>query len=231
MEWRRVRYPRLEFKTGSLLVILPPRLRSETPLLEKKKAWIMEKYETIKEALEEAGEGLRIFGEPFQVRAPEDGWVGINFETKEVFCNIGDPKQIRRLEVILRRRLEKELEKRIEKFGKMLGVPTPRFSIRKQRSKWASCSKSGNLSFNLRLITLPPRMLDYMVWHELLHLKYSRHCQEFWREVSKIFPDYPQAEKNLLRFWFSSSRNDWLFSPPRNDASSSANRCASAGSG
>ncbi|MCQ8898557.1 MAG: M48 family peptidase, partial [Hadesarchaea archaeon] len=60
-----MRYPRLEFKSGNLLVILPPNCKNERPLLEEKKAWILEKHRLMKESLEGADE-LLLLGEPFQ---------------------------------------------------------------------------------------------------------------------------------------------------------------------
>jgi len=217
VEWRRVKYPRLEFKSGELLVILPPTCESEGPLLEEKKAWVLEKHRLIKEGLEGAGGGLRLFGEPIRVR--EGGGLTLDLEKGELVYNPGDEIHLERLRGMLRRRLEERIRGRVEELGGITGLRPSRICIRRQRSKWASCSSSGTLSFNLRMVSLPPRLIDYVVLHELLHLKHPRHDREFWGEVGRFFPDYRDLERELLRYWFSTERwGAWLFGPKASQA-------------
>jgi predicted metal-dependent hydrolase len=211
VEWRRVRYPRLEFKSGNLLVILPPNCKNERPLLEEKKAWILEKHRLMKESLEGADE-LLLLGEPFQLRPSGDGGVSLDFGKREVTCDPGNVKHVQRLREILREELRKRILEKVGELGKITGLLPSRIYIRLQRSKWASCSSSGNLSFNLRMIALPPRLIGYVVLHELLHLKYPRHDREFWGRVEEFSPDYREMEKELLRYWFSTVKGGgWLF--------------------
>jgi len=229
VEWRRVRYPRLEFKTGNLLVILPPNCKNEAPLLEEKKAWILEKHRLIKESLERAGEEFRLLGEPFHLRSSGDGGVSLDFEKREVACDPSNERHLQRLREILREELRKRILEKVGELGKITGLLPSRIYIRRQRSKWASCSSSGNLSFNLRMIALPPRLIGYVVLHELLHLKYPRHNREFWGRVEEFFPDYREMEKELLRYWFSTARGGaWLFDPKASpsDAPSPRSPCS-----
>ncbi len=65
-----------------------------------------------------------------------------------------------------------------------IGVEYSRLSIRDQKTKWGSCSKSGGLSFNWRLILFPPSVLRYVVVHELCHIKHFNHSERFWRLVA-----------------------------------------------
>jgi len=212
VEWRRVRYPRLEFKTGELLVILPPTCESEIPLLEKKKAWILEKHRIIRESLERAGGDFRLFGEPFRLRPSGNGEVNIDFERKEVVCDSKDERSLRKLRKLLREKLRNKILEKVERSERATGLRPSKIYIRRQRSKWASCSSSGNLSFNLRLVSLPPRLIDYVVLHEMLHLKYPKHNPDFWRRVEEFFPDYREIEKELLRYWFSTAKGGaWIF--------------------
>lgn len=72
-----------------------------------------------------------------------------------------------------------------------------RVSIRDQKTRWGSCSLKGTLSFNWRLIAAPRSIIEYLVVHELVHLKHRNHSKAFWRDVEAYCPDYKQAEKWL----------------------------------
>jgi len=70
-------------------------------------------------------------------------------------------------------------------------------SIRDQKTRWGSCSKNGNLSFNYKLLFLPQRLSDYLIVHELCHIQELNHSKKFWNQVARIFPDYKQLRKEL----------------------------------
>ena len=80
--------------------------------------------------------------------------------------------------------------KRVEYYIEKTGGTYTHISIRDQKTRWGSCSNSGTLSFNWRLMLAPPRVLDYVVVHELCHLTYMNHSKDFWNKVSQIMPDY-----------------------------------------
>ena len=91
----------------------------------------------------------------------------------------------------------KIVSERVEYFAGIIGVEYGRITIRRQKTRWGSCSAKGNLNFNCMLATLPPELVDYVVVHELCHLKQMNHSPAFWNEVSKILPDYKQLRKQL----------------------------------
>ncbi|HVV15035.1 MAG TPA: M48 family metallopeptidase [Candidatus Paceibacterota bacterium] len=74
-----------------------------------------------------------------------------------------------------------------------------RVFIKNSRSRWGSCSEHGNLNFNYRLLFLPPRLAEYVVTHELCHLKEMNHSPAFWALVEETIPDYKKARKALRR--------------------------------
>jgi len=86
---------------------------------------------------------------------------------------------------------------RLKYFNQFYHFPYQRVSIRNQRSRWGSCSKQGNLNFSYHLIHLPDRLQDYIIVHELCHLKEMNHSVHFWKLVSQRIPDYNQLRKQL----------------------------------
>ncbi len=72
-----------------------------------------------------------------------------------------------------------------------------RVSIRDQRRCWGSCSSKGNLNFSYKLLFLPPCLRDYIVVHELCHLKVLNHSAQFWTEVEERMPDYVSRMQHL----------------------------------
>jgi hypothetical protein len=69
--------------------------------------------------------------------------------------------------------------------------------VRNQKSRWGSCSRRGTISLNWRLIQAPPFVCDYIILHELSHLKEMNHSARFWHEVERVCPDYKMAERWL----------------------------------
>ncbi len=86
---------------------------------------------------------------------------------------------------------------RVAHFAPLCGVTVKRIAIRNQRRRWGSCSSLGNLNFNYRLIFLPTDLCDYVVVHELCHLKQLNHSQAFWDEVARVIPQYKEQETRL----------------------------------
>lgn len=82
------------------------------------------------------------------------------------------------------------IPERVARYAELMGVTYGKISIRRQRSRWGSCSASGNLNFNCLLLLTPPEVLDSVVVHELCHRKEMNHSSRFYREVYRVFPEY-----------------------------------------
>ena len=82
-------------------------------------------------------------------------------------------------------------------YASLLGVSYGRISVRRQHSKWGSCSGKGNLNFNCLLLLAPESVLDYVVVHELCHRREMNHSKRFWALVESICPDFREARRWL----------------------------------
>ncbi|MSU36306.1 MAG: M48 family peptidase [Pedosphaera sp.] len=87
-----------------------------------------------------------------------------------------------------------ELPARLLELALPLGFHPERVSVRNQRSRWGSCSRHGTISLNWRLIQTPASVRDYILLHELAHLRHLNHSDRYWKEVARICPEYERAE-------------------------------------
>lgn len=83
-----------------------------------------------------------------------------------------------------------EINKRIEYFKDIIGVSYNTVRIKDQKTRWGSCSGKRNLNFNWRILMAPPEVMDYVIIHELCHLKYMNHTKQFWSLVEQHMPEY-----------------------------------------
>ena len=89
---------------------------------------------------------------------------------------------------------------RLNYFNQFYQFKFNRVFIRNQKSRWGSCSGKGNLSFNYKIVFLPPALADYLIVHELCHLAQMNHRPQFWQLVSQQIPDYKKLRKELKLF-------------------------------
>ena len=82
-------------------------------------------------------------------------------------------------------------------YARLMGVTYGRITIRKQKTRWGSCTSEGKLNFNCLLMMAPPEVLDYIVVHELSHRVEMNHSAKFWAQVEKVLPEYRDAQKWL----------------------------------
>ena len=90
-----------------------------------------------------------------------------------------------------------DFTRRLEIFSSKLGVSFSSFNLSNAGSRWGSCNSRKEIRLNWRLLQAPPQIINYVVCHELAHLKEMNHSAKFWATVASIYPDYKLAEKEL----------------------------------
>jgi predicted metal-dependent hydrolase len=102
------------------------------------------------------------------------------------------------LERFYRRAARAEIAPRLDRATALAGSAYSGLAIRAQRTRWASCSADGQMSFNWRLLLAPERVLDYVVWHEVCHLEILDHSPGFWALLERRWPAY-REDRDWLR--------------------------------
>lgn len=188
---RPVRYLRIYIMPEGYLRIVSPTEDVER-VIRQKENWILRKLALFDEIPREAFEKFPLFGRFYEA---EKG------DKTGIYRNRIYYRDLPQLERFLRTILKKELLKLIERYSPLIGQTPGRVFIRKNRSRWGSCSSRGNLSFNLMAVSLPAELIDYLTVHELAHLIELNHSKAFWNTVSRFHPDYRQKREELRRWW------------------------------
>ncbi len=91
----------------------------------------------------------------------------------------------------------KDFVRRVEVFSVKLNVHPSNVYLSNAKSRWGSCNSKKEIRLNWRLIQAPPHIINYVICHELAHLKEMNHSNRFWEEVEKVLPEYRSSEKEL----------------------------------
>ena len=210
----RARRARIQVTAEGVEVVVPRRLpmHEVEPFIAEKRPWIERTLRRLREAeserpateLEDGGQVpylgemllLRVKVEPGRTRAH----VARRGDVLVVKVAEGGSEAVAAaLEGWYRRRARAEVEPRLDAACERAGTSYSKLSIRAQRTRWASCSSSGAMSFNWRLLLAPPEILDYVVEHEVCHLTVHDHSRRFWGLLAARMPDYRRHERWLKR--------------------------------
>ncbi|MDP2641112.1 MAG: M48 family metallopeptidase [Candidatus Yanofskybacteria bacterium] len=106
-------------------------------------------------------------------------------------------KSDRRLYLAHKEKAREFVNRRLAYYRSLYRVQYGKVRIKNHRSMWGSCSSKKNLNFNYKLLFLPRQVADYIIVHELCHLRHLDHSARFWHQVAKTFPNYRQMERQL----------------------------------
>ena len=112
-----------------------------------------------------------------------------------------DPRDVFQVPTLLQKWLhEKALEylpRQLDGISASLRLPYKKMRVKRQKTLWGSCSIKRNINLNRNLMLLPPDVVDYVLHHELVHLKVLNHSSEFWKELERLFPSYRKSLSRL----------------------------------
>jgi len=182
-------------------VVLPARApeRAAAAAVSELRPWIEQRLAEARAAMASIAERAGTL--PYLGRTlllvPEPGRSRVHRSGERLLIPDGDAGPA--IERFYRRAARAEIAPRLDRASALAGHPYSGLDIRGQRTRWASCSSSGRMSFNWRLLLAPERVLEYVVWHEVCHLEVLDHSPRFWALVERHCPGYREDRRWLAR--------------------------------
>ena len=190
--------------TEGKVVVTLPRGASQASIaraLEKHRAWIEAKVAERQAAWGQIKAGKAyLLGESFRLTVLRGATGTVTLEGAEMRLPLpagADPWP--RLVAWYAGRALTQLQARVAHFAAAMGLAPGSVELRGWKRRWGECHPDGGLRFNWRLILCPPAVIDYVVVHELAHLKVSGHNPRFWSRVAQVMPDYAARRRWLNR--------------------------------
>ena len=184
---------------GHVVVRAPQRLarRDIDAIVGEKRRWIEEKLELVRRRAQlhprreaASGEQLLYLGQPLllvfsdRIRRPE------HLQNTLALPKALQANADRAVQAWYRQQAMEYLRGRVEHFSRLYAIPYASVGVTAARRRWGSCSARGNINFAWRLILCPPQVVDYVVVHELCHVRQMNHSAAFWAQVGAILPGY-----------------------------------------
>ncbi len=182
-------------------VVLPARVpeRAAAAAVSELRPWIERRLAEAEEALARVAERAGTL--PYLDRTldlvPQPGRTRVHRQGERLLVPADDARPA--LERFYRRAARAELTERLDRATALAGTSYTGLDIRGQRTRWASCSASGRMSFNWRLLLAPERVLEYVVCHEVCHLEILDHSPRFWALLERRWPGYREDRAWLSR--------------------------------
>ncbi|MDR7038198.1 putative metal-dependent hydrolase [Methylobacterium sp. BE186] len=197
---------RVSQATGEVILTLPTRTSIATAqrFVASHGGWIAARLARVPaRVLFEPGASLPVRGVPHRIehRGARSGATRLEQIGGEAVISVScDPAFVgRRVRDWLQREVRADLAEAVARYTAALGQAPTRITIRDTRSRWGSCTARGELNFSWRLILAPPLVLDYLVAHEMAHLREMNHSQRFWSLLGDLCPHVDEAEAWLKR--------------------------------
>lgn len=186
---------------GCPVLTLPPGVseREAMGFLDRNAGWALNALNKLPTPVEIAPGGVIPFrGIDHEIDHQPDARRGVFVEDRALIVSGSAEHLPRRVTDFLKREAKSAIKPLTRDMAAVLDREPGRVSVRDQRTRWGSCAANGDLSFSFRLILAPPRILDYVVAHEVSHLVHMDHSKAFWSTVATLYPDWRDA-----RDWLS----------------------------
>lgn len=197
---------RVSSATGEIVMTLPARtsLTLAQAFAARHGGWIAARLARVPDRVPfAAGSVLPVRGVPHRVvhRSERGGATRIEAMDGEAVVSVAcqAPHIARRIKDFLEGEARRDLAGAVARYAAKLGQAPRRMTLRDTRSRWGSCTARGELNFSWRLILAPPLVLDYLVAHEMAHLREMNHSARFWALAGSLCPDLAEAERWLKR--------------------------------
>lgn len=209
LEHRQRRTVGLKITADGLVVHAPKRIFAFqlNQILQEKSGWIINKLQVRAANQVDAinwvnGENILYLGQDIQLSIMKNSSnkaLVFNANTLTLATPTPDNQPLIQRKVIQWYQKQAGLDfcRRLEILAARLGVPTPPLTLSNAKSRWGSCNSRGEIRLNWRLLQAPPHIINYVICHELAHLKQMNHSAKFWAVVESLFPNYKMAEKEL----------------------------------
>lgn len=177
-------------------------VKTKTGWIVRQRAKILEQQEMNSPKKYITGEKFWYLGQEYElevrISARRAGMVGVVDDKIVLFSKAGDEAEVQKILIDWYVKQAKAvIPKRVRFWAERMGESYGNVTVKNQKKRWGSCSSARNLNFNRRLVMAPEAVVDYVVVHELCHLRHMNHSKEFWNEVEKILPDYKIHKKWL----------------------------------
>ena len=197
---RSARAPRPETRSVGVEVVLPARApeRAAAAAVAELRPWIERRVDEARAALERvAARGRTVpYLDTTLTLVPQEGRTRVRRDGERLLVPAQETRAA--LERFYRRTARAEIAPRLDRATAVAGTRYSGLDIRGQRTRWASCSSTGRMSFNWRLLLAPQAVLDYVVWHEVCHLEVLDHSPRLWELLSRRLPGW-RAQRDWLR--------------------------------
>ncbi|MEH6404362.1 MAG: SprT family zinc-dependent metalloprotease [Sneathiella sp.] len=186
--------------TRQVTLVLPKSVSIKKGLvfLEREKPWIAEQVSKIQPPIAfENGALIPIQGKNYQICHVPDRRGLVWIEGDKLFVAGSAERVSRRVKAWVLREVKRVISEKALAYAEEIQVDVRRIAIKDQKSRWGSCSSSGNLNFSWRLFLMPETILDYVVVHEVAHLRHMNHSAEFWSLVKSVYPEMEKSKRWL----------------------------------
>ncbi len=202
----RARYPRIDVNLSGIEVVVPDGMDLDPEaFLAEKQEWLLEKDAEMQQYRDEVPD--RTFEDgatlPFQGKEHMICVTGVNDHVVRDSLILLDRDAVERstikdeVEDLYRETARDRIHRIIDRYRLRVDGDPNTVYIRNQQTRWGSCSSKNNLNFNWRLIMAPPRILEYIVVHELVHLEHHDHSDAFWDRLTTLCPHADESQEWL----------------------------------